>query len=189
LVRRSSRCSHSKECSTTDRIGHANRRNSEYSSWPVASGWRASEASGMRGLASARAVSLATACDATPGDEPGVASSKGWTAHNSLPNRRTHFLCKSNCLPVARPHRLLQNERSWNEAWDYPQDAVPRDEPVWLKVLLTFWPRVVTTVMQATRISASMTAYSTAVGPSSLTRKARTFNAKLLILLLSLHSK
>ena len=39
-----------------------------------------------------------------------------------------------------------------------------------LNVLLMVLPSVVTIVMQATRISASMTAYSTAVGPSSLTR-------------------
>jgi len=39
-----------------------------------------------------------------------------------------------------------------------------------LKVLLMLLPSVVTIEMQATRISASITAYSTAVGPSSLTR-------------------
>src|SRR5208337_3844868 len=39
------------------------------------------------------------------------------------------------------------------------------------KVLLTFVPRFVMIAMQATRIRASMTAYSTAVGPSSLVRK------------------
>src|SRR5271157_1618739 len=39
------------------------------------------------------------------------------------------------------------------------------------KVLLTLVPCVVTIPMQATRIRASMTAYSTAVGPSSLVRK------------------
>jgi|SRR5271157_1161270 len=38
-----------------------------------------------------------------------------------------------------------------------------------LKVLLMLLPSVVTIEMQATRISASITAYSTAVGPSSLT--------------------
>ena len=38
------------------------------------------------------------------------------------------------------------------------------------KVLLMFVPSVVTIAIQATRISASITAYSTAVGPSSLTR-------------------
>jgi hypothetical protein len=40
-----------------------------------------------------------------------------------------------------------------------------------LKVLLMLVPSVVTIPMQATRIRASMTAYSTAVGPSSLVRK------------------
>src|SRR5271166_1852734 len=39
------------------------------------------------------------------------------------------------------------------------------------KVLLTLVPRFVIIAMQATRIRASMTAYSTAVGPSSLVRK------------------
>lgn len=39
-----------------------------------------------------------------------------------------------------------------------------------LNVPLTLPPRLVTTVMQATRISASITAYSTAVGPLSSDR-------------------
>src|SRR5271157_1662301 len=47
-----------------------------------------------------------------------------------------------------------------------------------LNVPLMLWPRVVTMVMQATRIRASMTAYSTAVGPSSLTRNRSTFDIK-----------
>jgi hypothetical protein len=38
-----------------------------------------------------------------------------------------------------------------------------------LNVPLTVVPRLVTIVIQATRINASMTAYSTAVGPSSET--------------------
>jgi hypothetical protein len=42
-----------------------------------------------------------------------------------------------------------------------------------LKLELTLWPNVVTAVTQATRISASMIAYSTAVGPSSLAMKLR----------------
>ena len=47
------------------------------------------------------------------------------------------------------------------------------------KVLLMLLPSVVTIVMHATRISASMTAYSTAVGPSSLTTNRRTFESDL----------
>jgi hypothetical protein len=47
--------------------------------------------------------------------------------------------------------------------------------PAWLNVELTFCPSVVTTVMQAIRMSASITAYSTAVGPSSLMRNRRIF--------------
>src|SRR5262245_575880 len=43
----------------------------------------------------------------------------------------------------------------------------------WLNLPLTDWPRLVRMVMLATMISASMTAYSTAVGPSSLARKWR----------------
>src|SRR6185437_14960479 len=43
-----------------------------------------------------------------------------------------------------------------------------------LNVPLTLVPSEVTIVMQATRIRASITAYSTAVGPSSLTRNRRT---------------
>jgi hypothetical protein len=39
-----------------------------------------------------------------------------------------------------------------------------------LKVPLMLWPSVLMMVMQATRMSANMTAYSTAVGPSSLDR-------------------
>ena len=43
-----------------------------------------------------------------------------------------------------------------------------------LKVELTEVPKLVTIVTQATKIKASMTAYSTAVGPSSLTRNFST---------------
>jgi hypothetical protein len=43
-----------------------------------------------------------------------------------------------------------------------------------LNVPLLFWPSDVTIVMQATMISASITAYSTAVGPSSLLMKRET---------------
>jgi hypothetical protein len=43
-----------------------------------------------------------------------------------------------------------------------------------LNVPLTVCPRVVTTVVQATKIRASITAYSTAVGPSSLRRNLST---------------
>src|SRR5271157_2778988 len=50
----------------------------------------------------------------------------------------------------------------------------PRELLTLPKVLLMLWPSVVMMVMQATRIRASMTAYSTAVGPSSLVRNWRT---------------
>src|SRR5947209_15593107 len=45
-------------------------------------------------------------------------------------------------------------------------------EPTAVKVLLALEPRAVMAVMHTTMIRASMTAYSTAVGPSSLFRKA-----------------
>jgi len=44
-------------------------------------------------------------------------------------------------------------------------------EPTRLKVLFAFVPIAVTAAMQTTMIKASMTAYSTAVGPSSAFRK------------------
>lgn len=47
-----------------------------------------------------------------------------------------------------------------------------------LKVELTLVPSEVTMVMQATMMSASITAYSTAVGPSSRCRKSTTEFAK-----------
>jgi hypothetical protein len=48
---------------------------------------------------------------------------------------------------------------------------VPTAEPTEVKVLLALLPRVVTAVMHTTMMSASITAYSTAVGPSSDFRK------------------
>jgi len=48
-----------------------------------------------------------------------------------------------------------------------------------LNVLQLDVPRVVTIVIQATRIKASITAYSTAVGPSSSVRKRRSLFIKL----------
>jgi hypothetical protein len=45
--------------------------------------------------------------------------------------------------------------------------VVPTALPTLLKVLLEFDPNVAIAAMQTTMISASMTAYSTAVGPSS----------------------
>src|SRR6516164_4793028 len=46
--------------------------------------------------------------------------------------------------------------------------------PTVVNVWLAFEPRVVMAAMQTTIMSASMTAYSTAVGPSSLFKKFRT---------------
>src|SRR5207247_1429962 len=68
-----------------------------------------------------------------------------------------------------------------------PTEAVAGHEPVvtavlratLLKVLLTLEPRAVMEVMHTTTIRASITAYSTAVGPSSLRKNARTACATL----------
>src|SRR5579871_5849469 len=50
--------------------------------------------------------------------------------------------------------------------------------PTLLKVLLAFLPSVVIAAMHTTMINASITAYSTAVGPSSLARKSVTERVK-----------
>src|SRR5262249_44495764 len=68
-------------------------------------------------------------------------------------------------------------------AWTGRADQLPPPPPAselltLLKVELTLVPSAETMVMHATMIRASMTAYSTAVGPSSLTRNRRTREAK-----------
>src|SRR5690348_8481018 len=64
----------------------------------------------------------------------------------------------------------------WPEAWpDYEElMAVPTE----VNVPLAFLPRVVIAPMQTTMIKANMTAYSTAVGPSSLFKKSATEQAR-----------
>lgn len=52
-----------------------------------------------------------------------------------------------------------------------------------VNVELAFLPRLVTAVKQTTTIRDNMTAYSTAVGPSSLCKKRFIFMAKLVIFL------
>jgi hypothetical protein len=52
-----------------------------------------------------------------------------------------------------------------------PANQLPIVALTVLNVPLTLVPNVVTIVMHATRIRASITAYSTAVGPSSLSKK------------------
>src|SRR5687767_13120410 len=54
--------------------------------------------------------------------------------------------------------------------------------PTTLNVLLALEPRVVTAAMHTTMIRASITAYSTAVGPSSRFRKVTNFLARLFII-------
>src|SRR5579871_4316629 len=62
-------------------------------------------------------------------------------------------------LPVGAKRSLLEDQLQLE------------DEPIFwptvVKVLLAFWPSVVIAARQTTMIRASMTAYSTAVGPSS----------------------
>src|SRR5262245_251646 len=53
------------------------------------------------------------------------------------------------------------------------------DEPTKLNVLLAFEPRVVIAAMHTTIMRASITAYSTAVGPSSAFRKLTRFLVRL----------
>src|SRR5262249_19789727 len=57
-------------------------------------------------------------------------------------------------------------------------DHEPSELLTELNVPLMLVPRFFTIVTQATTIRTSMTAYSTAVGPPSLTRKRRTFETK-----------
>src|SRR4051794_12533707 len=56
----------------------------------------------------------------------------------------------------------------------HESDQLLADVLTVLKVPLTLVPKVVTMVMHATRIKASITAYSTAVGPSSPARNRET---------------
>jgi hypothetical protein len=60
-----------------------------------------------------------------------------------------------------------QTKRSVNRATQLPDPTVLF---TLLKVPLMLWPSVLIMVMQATRMSANITASSTAVGPSSLDR-------------------
>ena len=53
-------------------------------------------------------------------------------------------------------------------------DAEPILLPTVVKVVFAFWPRVVMAARQTTMIKANMTAYSTAVGPSSRATKSTT---------------
>jgi transposase-like protein len=63
-------------------------------------------------------------------------------------------------------------EALWGEAVARRQEAVLTAAPTLAKVLLALLPSTVTAEMQTTMIRASMTAYSTAVGPSSFRRKS-----------------
>src|SRR6478752_2688003 len=64
--------------------------------------------------------------------------------------------------------------------WVWPQLAPPAGAAFWAtleNVLLAFDPRVVMAAMHTTMIRASMTAYSTAVGPSSFFTNSTNFLA------------
>src|ERR1051326_1643718 len=54
----------------------------------------------------------------------------------------------------------------------HQDDALPTALPTVVNVLLAFWPSVVMAPRQTTMIRANITAYSTAVGPSSRARKS-----------------
>src|SRR5262249_39647484 len=71
-------------------------------------------------------------------------------------------------------HHNLRFERVW--VWVRVASAAAPDAAMFsdtlLKVLLAFWPSVWMAAIQTTMIRASITAYSTAVGPSSFLRKS-----------------
>jgi hypothetical protein len=62
-----------------------------------------------------------------------------------------------------------------------PTNHEPRELLTVLNVPLMRVPRLLTIVTQATMIRASITAYSSAAGPCSLTRKRRIFAIRLFI--------
>src|SRR5262249_46349764 len=74
-------------------------------------------------------------------------------------------------------------ERARRPAYRLPHqlDVEPMVVPTLVNVLLALLPRAVIAVMHTTIIRASMTAYSTAVGPSSRLRKFTTFSTNLRI--------
>src|SRR5438445_16008 len=69
---------------------------------------------------------------------------------------------------------LHRSHLTHRASFDYDPDATAEFSATLLKVLLALEPRAVMAVMHTTTIRASMTAYSTAVGPSSWLRKFTT---------------
>src|SRR5437870_2835355 len=84
----------------------------------------------------------------------------------------------------ARAFRLLEPNRK-GEGWPNYHEPVPAAvfRATLLKTLLALPPSVVMALMHTTTISASITAYSTAVGPSSRLRKSAVNRASLLMVL------
>src|SRR5580692_5380572 len=75
--------------------------------------------------------------------------------------------------------RVGVSEQSLNSCAQVQLEAEPILLPTVVKVVLAFWPRVVIAARQTTMIRANMTAYSTAVGPSSRFRKFTTASVNL----------
>src|SRR5947209_7772880 len=77
---------------------------------------------------------------------------------------------------LGRPGRPAERRRLLRRVGHEPVGATAPATK--LKVLLAFWPSVVMAAMHTTMMRASITAYSTAVGPSSFFRKLTRLAAK-----------
>src|SRR5205085_9847103 len=94
--------------------------------------------------------------------EPPLNGFRGsWVQRTPATSRAAPWLCGS--LLVPGPGAL--------RAWATLQLEAPIVLPTLVNVVLALLPSVVIAAMQTTMIRASITAYSTAVGPSSFTRK------------------
>src|SRR3954470_9761637 len=96
-----------------------------------------------------------------------------------VPHRRAARPALSGVRSADRKRNAAAGESGGREksmcsagSWDQLLAALSETLP---NVLLAFEPRVVMAAMHTTMIRASMTAYSTAVGPSSFFRKATSF--------------
>src|SRR5438309_4589676 len=74
----------------------------------------------------------------------------------------------------------FQGEGQVKDGWHTQLAVAPMVLPTVVNVLLALLPRVVMAAMHTTMMSASMTAYSTAVGPSSRFRNRTTLLANFL---------
>src|SRR5436309_3431919 len=93
--------------------------------------------------------------------------------------RSTSFRMVSLLCPLKKAGRTrVPGIAAYIAAYD---DEVAVFRATLLNVLLAFWPRVVMAAMQTTTMRASITAYSTAVGPSSFcTNRAIALNHELM---------